>query len=241
MIQIEQVMKSYGKREAVNNVSLTFPSGKIIGLCGENGSGKSTLLKLIAGILLPDKGSILLDGENVTYRTAIRVAYLTDVDDIFPYFTVKQLFQYYESQFSDFRMDKAILVADFLGVDLASSLKKLSKGSRGRAKIAATLGREVDYYLLDEPLSGLDPMVREDIIQGFLRFVDIETQTIILSTHEIKEVEPILDEVIVMQAGQVIAHQKVDDIRENNREDITQWMKNLFKGEKRDGKAAANC
>ncbi len=232
MIQVDQVTKKYGKRAAIDRVTLSFPRGRIIGLCGENGSGKSTLLKLTAGILSPDEGSIQLDGENVSYKTAAKVAYLTDADDIFPYFTVKQLFQYYASQFSDFRMDKAKLVAEFLGVDLDSSLKRLSKGSRGRAKIAATLGREVNYYLLDEPLSGLDPMVREDIIRGFLRFVDIETQTIILSTHEIKEVEPILDEIIVMQAGQVIAHQKVDDIRENNREDITQWMKNLFKEEK---------
>lgn len=236
MIQLREVTKKYGKKEAVKNISFTIPKGKIIGVVGENGSGKSTLLKLISGVLLPQHGSISIDGENVSYKTAKSVAYLPDADEIYPYFTVKQLFQYYDSQFADFNYSKACIVANFLEVDLDSLLKKLSKGSRGRAKIAATLGREVDYYLLDEPFSGLDPMVRQSIIKGFIQFVDIETQTIILSTHELKDAEPILDEIVVLRNGSLIGQESVEAIRELQRIDITTWMTRLF----REGDGNAN-
>ncbi|MEI4771054.1 ABC transporter ATP-binding protein [Psychrobacillus sp. FJAT-51614] len=229
MIQFNNVTKKYGKKEAVKNITLTLPRGRIIGLVGENGSGKSTLLKIMSGVSLPQYGKITLDGVNVSKKTANHVAYLPDADEIYPYFTVKQLFQYYDSQFPDFNFDKACIVAQFLDIDLNASLKKLSKGNRGRAKIAATLGREVDYYLLDEPLSGLDPMVRQSIIKGFIQFVDTESQTIILSTHELKDVEPILDNIVVLRDGNIIANEPVEAIRELQRIDITTWMTRLFR------------
>lgn len=228
MIDLKALTKRYGSKNAVNDVTISFAKGKIIGLAGENGSGKSTLLKLMAGVLTTKIGSIQIDGEPVSYLAARKVAYLPDADDIYPYFTVKQLFRFYVSQYDDFSYDKACIVADFLELDLHAPLKKLSKGSRARAKIAATLGRKVDYYLLDEPLSGLDPMVRQSIIRGFIQFIDIESQSIILSTHELKDMEPILDEIVVMRAGSVIAHELVEDIRESQRIDITTWMTNLF-------------
>lgn len=229
MIQLEGVTKNFGRKKALQQISATFPRGRIIGLVGENGSGKSTLLKIMAGVLGPQQGTVKLDESIVTRKTADLVAYLPDADEIYPYFTVKQLFQYYQSQFTDFNYDKACIVAQFLDIDLHASLKKLSKGNRGRAKIAATLGREVDYYLLDEPFSGLDPMVRQSIIKGFIQFVDTETQSIILSTHELKDVEAILDDIVALRHGKIIAQESVEAIRESQRIDITTWTTRLFK------------
>ena len=108
----------------------------------------------------------------------------------------------------------------------------MSKGNRGRVKIAVTLGREADYYLLDEPFSGLDPMVRDDIAKGLIRFTDPERQTIIMSTHELKEVEPLLDEIVVLRGGRIIAHEAVDVIRDTYGKDATSWMVSLFRGGK---------
>ncbi|WP_225321619.1 hypothetical protein [Psychrobacillus sp. AK 1817] len=93
--------------------------------------------------------------------------------------------------------------------------------------------------MLDEPLSGLDPMVRQSIIRGFIQFIDIETQSIILSTHELKDMEPILDEIVVMREGSVIAHELVEDIRESQRKDITTWMTNLFQEQRENELEAA--
>ena len=154
---------------------------------------------------------------------------MPDADLFYPYFTVNQLFDFYESQFTDFNPTKAKEIAQFLNLSLDSKIKNLSKGNRGRVKIAVTLGREADYYLLDEPFSGLDPMVRDDIAKGLIRFTDPERQTIILSTHELKEVEPLLDEIVVLRGGRIIAHEAVDEIRDTYGKDATSWMVSLFR------------
>lgn len=230
MIELKSITKKYGKRQALDDVTLTIPKGKIIGLVGENGSGKTTFLKLTAGLLTPDSGYAEYEGTKITRRIAAKIAYMPDADLFYPYFTVEQLFDFYESQFEDFDLVKAKELAQFLNVSLNSKIKNLSKGNRGRVKIAVTLGREASYYLLDEPFSGLDPMVRDDIAKGLIRFTDTEEQTILLSTHELKEVEPLLDEIVVLREGQIIAHEAVDEIRDKHGQDATSWMVSLFRG-----------
>ena len=224
MIELSNVKKSFGSAEALQGVNLKLETGKIIGIAGENGSGKSTLLKSLAGVSPIDRGSILVDGDPVSRKHAGRIAYLPDTDLFYPYFTVKQLLAYYNSQFADFNEVKAKEVLDFLEVPLASKMKNLSKGMRGRAKMAATLGRESRYYLMDEPFSGLDPMVRGDLVKGLIRFTDLERQTLILSTHEIREVEVLLDELVLLKNGQVLAHRQLDEIRSETGMDTVEWM-----------------
>jgi len=217
------------KKPILQDVSFSFPVGQIIGLVGENGSGKSTLLKVLAGLLRPTSGEVLLNGMPVTRRSADKIAYLPDIDLFFDYYTGEQLFQHYASQFEDFSYDKACIVAEFLQVDKNVKLRQLSKGNRGRMKMAATLGREVPFYLMDEPFSGLDPIVREQLIKGLIQFTDFEHQTILLSTHELYEVEPILDQIILLQNGSIIAHEEVETIRDVSNKDAVQWMKAYYK------------
>lgn len=107
-------------------------------------------------------------------------------------------------------------------------MKKLSKGQRGRIKIAATLGRNVSYYLMDEPFSGLDPMVRESILKGLIKFLDEKSQTVFLSTHELHEVEPILDAILLLKDGKVDSFETLEDVREEWQEDAVQWMKKQY-------------
>ncbi|MGA3678091.1 ATP-binding cassette domain-containing protein [Lysinibacillus agricola] len=229
MLQLSNVSFRYMKKPILQDVSFSIPIGKIIGLVGENGSGKSTLLKVLSGLLRPSNGEVLLNGTPVTRRSADKIAYLPDTDLFFDFYTGEQLFQHYASQFEDFSYDKACIVAEFLNVDKNMKLGQLSKGNRGRMKMAATLGREVPFYLMDEPFSGLDPIVREQLIKGLIQFTDIENQTILLSTHELYEVEPILDQIILLQNGSIIAHEEVETIRDVTNKDAVQWMKTYYK------------
>ncbi|MEX3745601.1 ABC transporter ATP-binding protein [Lysinibacillus xylanilyticus] len=229
MLQLSNVSFRYMKKPILQDVSFSIPVGKIIGLVGENGSGKSTLLKVLSGLLRPSNGEVLLNGTPVTRRSADKIAYLPDTDLFFDFYTGEQLFQHYASQFEDFSYDKACIVAEFLNVDKNMKLGQLSKGNRGRMKMAATLGREVPFYLMDEPFSGLDPIVREQLIKGLIQFTDIENQTILLSTHELYEVEPILDQIILLQNGSIIAHEEVETIRDVTNKDAVQWMKTYYK------------
>ncbi|MGG2110710.1 ABC transporter ATP-binding protein [Lysinibacillus pakistanensis] len=229
MLQLSNVSFRYMKKTILQDLSYSLPIGQIIGLVGENGSGKSTLLKVLAGLLLPSSGEVLLNGNPVTRRSANQIAYLPDTDLFYDFYTGEQLFQYYASQFEDFSYDKACIVAEFLQVDKKMRLRQLSKGNRGRMKMAATLGREVPFYLMDEPFAGLDPIVREQLIKGLIQFTDMEHQTILLSTHELYEVEPILDQIILLQNGSIIAHEELERIRDLTNTDAVQWMKAYYK------------
>lgn len=232
MIEIKHAKKRYRNVRALDGLNLSAGNGKIIGIAGENGSGKSTLLKCIAGVSRLDAGQILIDGQAADRRRADDIAYLPDADLFYPSFTAAELFDFYESQFADFQMAKAREALAFLHVDPAIKLKRLSKGQRGRVKMAATLGREARYYLMDEPFSGMDPMVRTDLVKGLIRFIDLEHQTLILSTHELREVETLLDELVILKDGDVLAHRALDEVREETGMDSVDWMTSVMKTEK---------
>jgi len=228
LICAQHLAYSYGNKKILEDVTFQLPLGKIIGLIGENGSGKSTLLRLLAGVKTPSKGLIQIDGSNLTHQSARNIAYLPDIDEFYPYLTGNQIFSFYASQFEDFSLDKAKEVAEFLQVELNQKMKKLSKGQRGRIKMAATLGRNVSYFLMDEPFSGLDPMVRESILKGLIKFLDEKNQTIFLSTHELHEVEPILDAILLLKDGRIDSFETLENVREEWQEDAVQWMKKQY-------------
>ena len=227
-MNLQGVSFRYRQVDVLKDITLAIPRGQMIGIIGENGSGKSTLLKLMAGLLVPTAGLITLDGDQVTRRLTDKIAYQPDIDLFYENYTGEQVFQFYKEQFDDFSSDKAHIIASYLQVSTTEKLKKLSKGNRGRLKMAATLGRETPFYILDEPFAGLDPLAREALIKGLVRFVDLENQTIILSTHEVNEVEPVLDQVILLRNGQVRAMEELELIRDERGEDAVQWMKSLY-------------
>ncbi|BDG31109.1 ABC transporter ATP-binding protein [Parageobacillus thermoglucosidasius] len=231
MIQLDYVTKKFGDVTVLKDVSLTLEKGKIIGVLGANGSGKSTLLKLIAGLVSPTAGNVFVDGEKVTRKISSKVVYLSELDVYYDSFTVQDMIEFYASQFSDFRTEKARNILAFMQIDPSKKLKQLSKGGRGRAKIAFALAREAPVLLMDEPLSGLDPMVRESIIQGLVSFVDLERQTIVVTTHEINEIEPLFDEAVFLRDGMVAEHVHVDELRETNRDSVASRLKKMDKGE----------
>ncbi|MDV2683359.1 ABC transporter ATP-binding protein [Alkalihalophilus lindianensis] len=228
MITFRDVSKKYLTKTALRNINLELSKGKIIGLVGENGSGKSTTLKLIAGLTQPSKGTITVNEKSVNRRIATDVTYLSELDEYYGFYNVGQTIDYYASQFSDFNMEKAEEIRLFMKLDRHVKLKHLSKGNRGRLKIVLTLAREVPVILMDEPFSGLDPMVRDSIVQGLISFVDLENQIIIITTHEIKEVETILDEVIAIKDGDIIGHHNVEDLRFKENVSIVEWMTKIY-------------
>ncbi|MGM0836622.1 MAG: ABC transporter ATP-binding protein [Bacillota bacterium] len=228
MIKFENVTKKYGSDHAVKDGNISLDAGKIIGLLGPNGSGKSTSLKLMAGLVKPNKGRVTVNGEVATRRIARNVAYLTELDFYYEPFTVNDMVQFYASQFADFRMEKAEELLRFMKLERGKKIKQLSKGNRGRLKLVLALAREADYILLDEPFSGLDPMVRNSIVKGLLTYVDFGRQTIVIATHEIDEIEPLLDEVILIKNGNFLAQENVEQIREVEGLSVKDWMIRSF-------------
>lgn len=228
MITLEGVTKKYITKTAIRNIDLELSEGKIIGLVGENGSGKSTILKLIAGLIQPSKGTVSVNGVKVDHQIASQVSYSSELDEYYSFYNVGQTIDFYASQFPDFNTEKADEIRQFMKLDSNAKLKQLSKGNRGRLKIVLTLAREVPIILMDEPLSGLDPMVRNSIVKGLISFIDLEKQTILITTHEIKEIEAILEDVIVIKDGDIISHQNVEKIRSEQNVGIVEWMTTMY-------------
>ena len=228
MIELKNVTKKYLTQVALDDVSISLPQGKIIGIVGENGSGKSTTLKLMAGLIQPSKGKITVNGENVTRRISNQVAYLSELDAYYPFYTVQETIDFFASQFNDFDLDRSKEILGFMKLDPNKKVKELSKGNRGRLKILLVLSRKVPIILMDEPLSGLDPMVRDSIIKGLLSFVDIEKQTVIITTHEIREIEPLLDFVIPLKNGKILEITEVEEIRSVQQLSLVEWMKKVY-------------
>lgn len=228
MIEFSNVSKRYLTKKALDDVSFTLPEGKIIGVVGENGSGKSTTLKLMAGLIRPTKGTVTINNRRVDRQICEIVAYLSELDAYYPFYTVEEHIDFFASQFYDFNKEKADRIIEFMKLDRKAKVKTLSKGNRGRLKIALTLAREVPIILMDEPFSGLDPMVRESIVKGLISFIDLEKQTVILTTHEIHEVDPLLDTVMLMKDGKVIQVQDVETLRQDRNIGVVEWMKETY-------------
>lgn len=231
LISIQNISYKVLKRSILKDISFQIPIGKIIALAGENGVGKSTLIRLLAGIKEPSAGTILLDNKPLSHKSSSQIAYLPDTDNFYNYLTGQQLFQNYQAHFKDFNLGKANEIAAFLEVDLKPKIRNLSKGHRGRIKMAVTLGRNVPYYILDEPFAGLDPMVRESLVKGLIKFTDTETQSIFLSTHELHDVEPILDALLLLKDGKIISYDILEDIREQWQYDAVSWLKKQYREE----------
>jgi ABC-2 type transport system ATP-binding protein len=226
-VVLQNVSKRYGKEYALKNINFTFEKGKIYGLLGPNGSGKSTTLKLITGLVFPNQGNILVNGIPVTRNTCEKAAYLTEMDMFYEAFTVRETIDFAASQFSNFHYERAEVLIKELKLDPSQKVKNLSKGNRGRLKLVTTLSRDTDVILLDEPFSGLDPLVRDSIVKSLLKYIDFENQTIIIATHEISETEPLLDEAIAIYNGTFIGHEAVEILREEQGLSVLQWLKKV--------------
>lgn len=228
-LQLDNVTKHYGKEFALKDVSLTLEKGKIYGLVGPNGSGKSTTLKMMTGLSFPNKGTITLNGTPITRKTAADVAYLTELDMFYETFTVQETVDYVASQFTNFNLKKAQELLIDLKLDATKKVKTLSKGNRGRLKLVTALARETEAILLDEPFSGLDPLVREATVKSLLQYVDLDQQVLVIATHEIIEIEPLLDEVIALHYGDIIGQENVEALREEQGLSVLNWFKEIVR------------
>jgi ABC-2 type transport system ATP-binding protein len=228
IVEFQNIYKKFTSRTALTDVSFKLPHGKIIGIIGPNGSGKSTMLKLMAGLLRPTKGKVLVEGNKVERRSSGAIAYLSETQGCYPFYTNGETLRFYAELYKDFDHSKALEMMDFMRLDLQQRVGTLSKGNITRLKMVVTLSRNAPLLLLDEPLSGLDPMIRESILKGLITFVNLPEQTVIMTTHEVSEVEPLLDMVLAMKDGQILQMDEVDHIRRKHGVDLVDWMKEIY-------------
>lgn len=217
----------YHKTLALDNLNLSLPKGKIVGLLGPNGSGKTTFLKLAAGLLTPVSGNITVCGETIGPESKALVSYLPDR----PYFRksmrIREQLDYFQDFYEDFDRARAEEMLKDLHIDPEKRIKTLSKGNQEKVQLVLVMSRRAKLYLLDEPIGGVDPAARDYILNTIIANYEPEA-TVVISTHLIGDVERILDEFIFLHNGHIIQRGEADVVREETGKSLDQLFREVF-------------
>lgn len=228
LLRCDRVTKTFGATTALNNVSFTLDSGKIIGLLGPNGSGKTTLIKLINGLLTPNSGNILIEGELPGPATKAKVAYLPDNIYLNSWMTVQQIVEYFADFYEDFLPERAYEMLARLDISPKRRLKTLSKGNKEKVCLILVMSRQAKLYVLDEPIAGVDPAARDYVISTIINNYNPEA-TVLISTHLIADIEQVLDEVLFIRNGSLVLQKTVDEIREEHGMSVDGLFREVFR------------
>lgn len=228
ILELKNLSKRYGKKQAVNNISLTLEKGKIIGLLGPNGSGKSTIIKMVNGLLTPNEGEILVDGKNIGVESKKIVSYLPERTYLDNSMKVVELLDYFQDFYSDFNRAKAEDMLAKLNISQNDALKTMSKGTKEKVQLILVMSREAQLYILDEPIGGVDPAAREYILNTIITNYNPEA-SLIISTHLINDIEPILEDVVFIKNGDLVLHKSVDEIREIEGKSVDELFREVFR------------
>lgn len=230
ILECKNLNKSYKKNVPVlSNLNLEIPAGRIVGLLGPNGCGKSTLIKLIAGILQPNSGEILVNGKAVSEETCALVSYLPERTYFDSSMKVFELLDYFEDFYEDFDKQRAVLLLKDLNINLDAKLKTLSKGTKEKVQLVLVMSRKAKLYLLDEPIAGVDPAAREYILSTIVSNYNPDA-TIIITTHLITDVEQVLDDfVFISFGGQILMSGNAEEARNQSGKSLDELFKEVFR------------
>ena len=228
LLEFINVTKKFSNKTALDNVSFAIQPGRIIGLLGPNGSGKSTSIKMINGLLQPDSGQVLIKGNTPSIESKKIISYLPERTYLNDWMTVSQILSFFEDFYEDFDSNRAKEMLTSLCIDENAKLKTLSKGTKEKVQLILVMSRKAELYVLDEPIGGVDPAARDYILSTIIQNYS-ESSSILISTHLIQDVEKILDDVILINNGQIYMTGSVDDIRSENGISIDNLFREVFR------------
>lgn len=228
LLECKHLRKEFDQKLILNDINITIPRGKIVGLLGKNGAGKTTLIKLINDLLTPTSGEIRIEGEKPGVASKQIISYLPERTYLEKDMTIKEVIKYFEEFYQNFNTEKAIQLLKDLDLDINKKISKMSKGMQEKLQLILVMSREAKLYILDEPLGGVDPATRDYILDTILsNFSD--GASVIISTHLISDIERILDEVIFMKDGQIVLTSSADELRNKEKQSIDEIFRRYFK------------
>ncbi|MGG5462665.1 ABC transporter ATP-binding protein [Clostridium sp. B9] len=227
MIEVTGISKSFRKRKVLNGVSFKLNKGEITALLGVNGVGKSTTLKIIMGLIKQDSGKVLINGEELSYKNLDKLAFVPDIKNTFRGMKVKDSFEYMESFYDKWDSNRAYKMLEDFELNKDDKLDKLSKGSLAKVKLILGFAQNADYIIMDEPFSGIDIFTREDILKSLISYIS-EERAILLTTHEIGEIEGVADRVLLLNEGEIRADFYVEDMKCEEGVSLIDKMREVF-------------
>lgn len=227
IIEIKGLTKSYLNKKALNNVSLNLEKGKVIGILGPNGSGKTTMIKIITGILRESKGEVLIDGKKPGVYTKSIVSYLPDRNFLYGWMNIQEAINFYKDFYSDFDENKAYDLLKFMKLDRSMKINSLSKGMTEKLNLTLVLSRNAKVYVLDEPIAGVDPVARDQILNAIINNYN-EDSTMLITTHLVRDMENIFDDVVFIRDGEIYLTGNAEALREEKGMQIDELYKEIF-------------
>ncbi|KWX69616.1 ABC transporter ATP-binding protein [Paenibacillus jilunlii] len=227
ILQVQNVTKKYGSKHALRGVSFGLSAGKIVGLLGSNGSGKTTLMKLIAGLAQPTSGGISVLGVPVGEASKSLVSFMPDRPLTESWMKVEDALRFQQDFYPDFDPGKAKRMLEFMKLSERDKVRTLSKGMGERLQLTLALSRRAKLYVMDEPIGGVDPVARTNILNALMEFYE-EDSTILLSTHLVTDIERIFDEVMFIKEGELVLHSEVEELRLQRGKSIDELFREVY-------------
>lgn len=212
LVSLQNIRKSYGNKEVLNDISFDLSKGQIVGLFGPNGCGKTTLLKIIAGLIHDYSGTLLINGRESSPETKQITAFLPDRMFLYDWMTPIQAISYFSDFYEDFDSEKARSLIARFSLSEKEKLKNMSKGMQEKLLLSLIMSRNAKLFLLDEPLGGVDPASRESIL-NFIIQNHAPDSIILMATHLINDLERMFERVIFVGEGKVLVDDSVENIK----------------------------
>lgn len=227
MLESREVTKKFGRKTAVDHISLRLEPGKIYAMLGPNGSGKTTWMKMAAGLVKPTSGCMYYKGEPVGVESRREIAYMSTEPYFYSWMTAKDVGKYYEDFFEDFSMEQYQRLLQRMELTEELKTKALSSGMMAKLKIAVTMARKAKVILLDEPLNGIDLMARDQIMHAVVESAAPDV-TLMLSSHLVDELERVVDSAIFIKDSHLIEVCDVEQLRIRDGKSIVDRYREIY-------------
>ena len=227
VLVINNLYKKVGSKEILKGLNLALDKGKVLGILGPNGKGKTTLLNIISGLIRATSGEVLVDGIKVSCETKKIISFLQEKNTLSTWMTIKDSINFYKDFFDDFDEKKLKELLKFMNLDENLKIKTLSKGMLEKLNLSLTLSRKAKLYILDEPISGVDIVSREKIIEAIIDNIE-EESSMIITTHYVGELEGVFDEVAFLDDGKIVEINDAEVLREKYGKSIEEIYKYIF-------------
>ena len=224
LLECNQLTKKYGSIKALDNISFEIEKGKVVGLLGINGSGKSSLLKIISQMIIPNSGEVLFKEKKLDVNSKNDIAYLPDVDFLEDNLSVKGMIKFFSEFYKGFDIKKAYNYLDLFDLDKDTMIYKMTKGMKEILQLILVMSRKADLYILDEPLSSVESITRESILNTIIKKKD-KNSSIIITTQIVSEVEDLLDEVIILDKGKIVFKDELKNVNTSLKNILKRYLR----------------
>ncbi|MDQ7095349.1 ABC transporter ATP-binding protein [Desulfosporosinus sp. PR] len=224
LLEVSHLTKKYGKKTIFDDVTFSLDCGKIVGVLGRNASGKTTLFKILAGLTKPSGGDVRILGREIGLETKNLVSFMPDSADFVKWARISDAKEFYRDFYADYDETKFRQLLEWMELQEEQKIGSLSKGTKERLQLALALSRNAKLYILDEPVTGVDPVIRDKILDAIVRFYN-EDSTILISTHFITQMERLFDSLLLLKEKKIMVYDNPDIIRETSGNSLEEWVK----------------